>query len=184
MLKAVMAAALLAFIALTLVFGRVFCGYLCPIGAVQELAYRVPTRKPRVRDRRVALIVHWAAFALMLVLGLAFSIKLLGFFGVASFFQGRVKAAFFYVFLALLALGVFIYRPFCRYVCPYGALLSLAASKSLFKLRRRPSCVKCRSCERACPAHEAYEGSSKQECYLCLRCVDACRPGALEYART
>ena len=91
---------------------------------------------------------------------------------------------FFYAFLALLALGVFIYRPFCRYVCPYGALLSLAASKSLFKLRRRPSCVKCRSCERACPAHEAYEGSSKQECYLCLRCVDACRPGALEYART
>ncbi|RLF14741.1 MAG: hypothetical protein DRJ97_05705 [Thermoprotei archaeon] len=102
MLKVAMGVALAGFIILTLIFGRVFCGYLCPMGVAQELAYRVPTRKLAVKDRKTALAIRPVAFALMLTLGLLYSVKLLGFLGVASSFKVKVEAAPLYVFTALL----------------------------------------------------------------------------------
>jgi polyferredoxin len=78
-----------------------------------------------------------------------------------------------------------LYRPFCRLVCPYGALLSLAAGKSLLRLHRTGACIDCKKCENACPTDEAKRGDAKAECYLCGRCKDVCpAAGALKYDRT
>jgi len=172
---------LLVFIVLTFVFGRAFCGYACPIGAVQELLYLVPGRKLTIRNKAVPTALRLLFLVAFIALAAGFSIGLLKYLGVRDFFYLNTASAFFFVFLALLLVSVFVYRPFCRLLCPYGALLSLAAIKGRFKLRRNVHCKDCKKCEKVCPTNEAGRGDLKQECYLCNRCKEACRLDALDY---
>ncbi len=135
---------LLLFIILTFVFGRIFCGYLCPIGSIQELAYYMPSKKLKISNRTVPITMHFLFFGIFLISGFIFSIGILNYLGFRDFFHLNIASLSFYVFLALLIVSIFIYRPFCRFFCPYS-LLSLASAKSILKLRRNDNCVDCKS---------------------------------------
>ncbi len=168
---------------LTLVFGRFFCGYLCPVGAVQEIAWHAPVPKTSPRQKNAFIAVRALVFVVFLIMAFVLSASLLADFGIRDFFYLTLTSGSF-VFLMVVVLSMTLYRPFCRLVCPYGVLLSLAGGKSLFRLERTGACIECKKCERACPADEAERDDEKAECYLCGRCVDACPvPGALMYQR-
>jgi len=78
---------------------------------------------------------------------------------------------------------VFLYRPVCRILCPFGVLFSVFAEFSLFRLRRTDACISCRKCENVCPAGTARAEDPKRECYLCGRCIDTCpKEEALVYS--
>lgn len=172
------------FMVLTFVAGRIFCGQLCPIGAVQELIYTDPKHKTNAAQKRVIMAFRFIWFVLILVAGILFSVAVLRIFGIKEFFYLDLNAPFFSVFVILIAISLFFYRPFCRFFCPFGVLLSLAAAKSQYKIRRTDACTRCGACERACPAAEAGAGDAKMECYLCGRCIRACpTEGALMYSR-
>ncbi|MCK9278663.1 MAG: 4Fe-4S binding protein [Methanoculleus sp.] len=175
---------LLLFIVLALVFGRVICGQVCPAGAVQELMYLVPIKKHGRAESRVPVALRAGVFVVFLAAGLGLSVNLLALIGLPAFFHLTVASASFFVFLGIVLLSATVYRPFCRYVCPYGALLAPAASKALYRLRRTDACIGCRKCERACPTGEANPAAGLGECYLCGRCTEACPvDGALVYGR-
>jgi len=175
---------LLAFIALALVFGRVICGQVCPAGAVQELMYLVPAKKRGRAESRAPVVVRAGVFIIFLVAALGLSVNLLALIGLPAFFHLAIAGVSFFVFLAIVLLSAVVYRPFCRYVCPYGALLAPAASRALYRLRRTDACIKCRKCERACPTGEADPSARLGECYLCGRCTEVCPvDGALVYGR-
>ena len=175
---------LLAFIALALVFGRVICGQVCPAGAVQELMYLVPAKKRGRAESRAPVAVRAGVFIVFLVAALGLSVNLLALIGLPAFFHLAIAGVSFFVFLAIVLLSAVVYRPFCRYVCPYGALLAPAASRALYRLRRTDACIKCRKCERACPTGEADPSARLGECYLCGRCTEVCpAAGALVYGR-
>jgi ferredoxin-type protein NapH len=176
-------AVLALFVAMAFVTGRSFCGYACPIGALQELVYRLPGKKLILRNKKVTQAFRLVSLAAFLVLTLVFSLGMLNYLGVHDFFYLDFTW-YFLVFLAIVLLAVFLYRPFCRLVCPYGAILSLAAIKGLFKLRRNDSCNECGECELVCPANEAGARDLKQECYLCHRCVEACKRNGINYGRS
>ncbi len=168
---------------LTLVAGRVFCGYLCPVGAVQEIAYYAPVPKTVPRRKTAFALVRAAFFVAFLVMAFALSASLLAWFGVRDFFYLSLTAGTF-TFVVVLLVSTTLYRPFCRLVCPYGLLLSLAGWKSVLRLQRTGACIECKKCERACPTDEAKRTDGKAECYLCGRCTDACPvAGALQYRR-
>ena len=168
---------------LTLVAGRAFCGYLCPVGAVQEIAYVAPVPKVVLRRKTAFALVRAGFFAVFLVMAFAFSASLLAWFGVRDFFY-LLPTAGTLAFVAVLLVSTTLYRPFCRLVCPYGLLLSLAGWKSVLRLQRTGACIGCGKCERACPTDEANREDAKSECYLCGRCTDACPvEGALQYRR-
>ena len=175
---------LFAFIILALIFGRVICGQVCPAGAVQELMYLLPVKKHGRAESRVPVAVRAGVFVVFLVAGLGLSVSLLGLIGLSAFFHLAVASVSFFIFLGIILLSAVVYRPFCRYICPYGALLAPAAAKALYRIRRTDACIGCRKCERACPTGEANPVAGLGECYLCGRCTEACPvEGALLYGR-
>lgn len=172
---------LILFIILTFIFGRIFCGYLCPIGALQEIVYVIPVKKLKIKNKTLPIVIRLIFLIVFVISGVFFSMGLLTFFGFYDFFNLNISSIFFYIFLALLVVSIFVYRPFCRLFCPYGALLSLVSIKNLFRLKRNDRCVDCKKCETICPTNEAGRADLKQECYLCNRCKDVCPVDAIEY---
>jgi ferredoxin-type protein NapH len=179
----VVVAMLVAFVVLALVFGRTFCGYACPIGAVQELIYLVPVKKLKIRAKSVAVAFRVAFLGVFVALAAFLSIGILKYIGLADFFHLQFSTYWAVAFVGLLAVGAIVYRPICRFLCPYGALLSLAAFGSRFKLIRNETCTECGKCEEVCPTSEAGRNDSKQECYLCHRCIQSCPTQSIQYAR-
>jgi ferredoxin-type protein NapH len=180
----VAAAGLLLMLFLSLVFGRIFCGHICPAGAVQELASLVPLPKFGQNWKGITRGIRAAVFVIVLAAAFGWSVGIIDYFGLQEFFSLDVTSVLFYVFLGVLLLSMVVYRPFCRFICPYGLLLSLTAAVSAFKFRRTPACIECGCCERVCPTNEAKVGDRKSECYMCGRCVEVCpAEGALVYRR-
>jgi polyferredoxin len=168
---------------LTLVFGRIFCGSICPLGALQELASLAPVPKAKPRVKSALYAGRFIVLGVIIVAALFLSVSVLAYLGVMDLFLLSFTLGSL-AMLTLLVISLFFYRPFCRILCPFGALLSLAGLASRFKIRRNPSCTECGKCEFACPADEAKREDLKGECYLCGRCVEICPvKGALTYRR-
>jgi NosR/NirI family transcriptional regulator, nitrite reductase regulator len=176
-----------SFVALGLLFwGRgVFCGWLCPFGALQELSNAVAQRL-RVPQIAVPFVLHERLWAIKYTLFVA--ILALSFYSMekalilaeAEPFKTAISMRFmrawpFVLFvLAILFAGLFIERFYCRYFCPLGAALAIPAKNKIFDwLRRRPQCGReCRLCEVKCTvgAIDPIGRINPNECILCLRC--------------
>jgi ferredoxin len=136
----------------TLFFGRTFCSSVCPLGAVQELIAIRSIQVPKWIDHSLGLIPYFylgvaVAFA---ATGTAFLIcrydPFVGFFRLS----GDVSMLIFGG--CILVIGLFVGRPYCRYLCPYGAILGVLSRFSKWHLRIPPEeCIQCRLCEDVCP---------------------------------
>jgi len=185
---------LLAFIAISLLLRKSFCSWLCPVGTLSELLWKTGRRAfgrnwqlPRwldlvLRSLKYILlglflyvIVTMPVAAIRAFLegpyGLIADVKMLNFFR----HLGLTAA----VVLALLViLSVFIPNFWCRFLCPYGALLGLVARFSPVRIRRRAaSCIDCAKCARACPSLlpvDRLVTVRSPECTGCYECVAVC----------
>jgi polyferredoxin len=163
---------ILIVLAASLLVGRMFCGHICPVGTIQELASHAPLKKIDIRNQKIPEVIRFAVFIAVVTGGL-YAVDLMQYTGVYDFFSLALTAGFF-VFAALLLLSLFFYRPVCRLLCPYGVLFSVLSHVSRYRLKRTDACINCRNCEKACPVNVAGAGVSKRECYLCGRCKDSC----------
>lgn len=194
---------LLAFLAISLVFRKAFCGWLCPVGTISEMLWKLG----RQNFKRNFALPRWADIPLR---GLKYI--LLGLFGwavgamsaaaIQAFLQGPygliadVKMLNFFRYLSatgavviflLVVLSVFVKNFWCRYLCPYGALLGLASVLSPLRIRREEElCIDCAKCAKACPAAlpvDRLVTVKSAECMACLECVAICpAEGALNMA--
>ncbi len=146
----------LAFFALpllvTLFFGRTFCGAVCPLGAVQELTLVRPVRVPGWVDHSLGLFpfIYLGAAVLFAATGAGFIIC--QYDPYVGFFRLSGDAAMIVFGIALLVVGLFVGRPYCRYLCPLGAIFGLLSRASGRHVRIPPEeCIQCRLCEDACP---------------------------------
>ncbi len=139
-------------IAFALVFGRVFCAAVCPLGAVQELVAIRPVKVPAWLEHTLGL-ARWVYLGLAVVYaatGTAFIVceydPFVGFFRLSS------TANMFVLGMSFVVVGFFVGRPYCRYLCPYGAILGLCSRLAAWHVRIPPGrCIQCRLCEDACP---------------------------------
>ncbi len=136
----------------TLFTGRTFCAGVCPLGAVQELVLWRPVRVPMWLAHVLGLFpwVFLTLAVLYAALGLGYPIcrtdPFVGLFRLGAPLPMAAMGG------GVLALSLFVGRPYCRFVCPYGALLGLASRCSRRHVSITPTvCVQCRLCENACP---------------------------------
>jgi NAD-dependent dihydropyrimidine dehydrogenase PreA subunit len=158
----------LAFFVLPLAFalfaGRSFCSGVCPLGAIQGVVLLNPVRIPGWLDRalRVLAYVYLGLAVYFAATGAAFVIcrydPFVSFFRLAGGFDMLVLGG------CLLAIGVFVGRPYCRFLCPYGVLLDLFSRLSRWRVTITPSaCVQCRLCERSCPYEAIAEPAPRRD---------------------
>ncbi len=136
----------------TLFWGRVFCGAACPLGAIQDAVLIRPVRVPRWLESGLRLLAYTylGAGVLFAALGSAFLIcrydPFIGFFRMSGNWNVLVLGA------SLLVIGLFVGRPYCRFLCPYGVILRHLSRLSKRRVTITPNeCIKCRLCEDACP---------------------------------
>jgi polyferredoxin len=194
---------LMAFLAMSWLSRKSFCGWLCPVGTISEYLWRLGRhalgrnfRLPRSLD--VALRgLKYGLLGLFLYAvgsmsvpairaflegpyGMVDDVKMLNFFRYLGLEGGVVLAL-------LVAASMFIENFWCRYLCPYGALMGLAALASPLRIRRDAAlCIDCAKCARACPSALAVDRLVEirsAECTACLECVASCpAAGALALA--
>ena len=139
-------------LAVALFFGRTFCAAVCPHGALQDLVLVKPIALSRWLEQGLGIIPY-----LYLGLGVWFAATG-GAFVICRYdpFVGIFRLSGSLTMLLVGALfvltGLFIGRPYCRFLCPYGVLLKLAASVSRWRVRITPDvCTQCQLCEHSCP---------------------------------
>ncbi len=136
----------------TLFFGRTFCAAVCPLGAVQEIVSVRSVHVPRWLDHALGLLayVYLGASVIFAFTGTAFLICRYDPF--VAFFRLGGNANMMFLGACLLVIGLFVGRPYCRYLCPYGAVLRVLSRFSKWHVRIPPTeCINCRLCEDACP---------------------------------
>jgi polyferredoxin len=136
----------------TLLFGRIFCGAACPLGAIQDAVLLRPIRVPRPLAAALGFFpaVYLGLAVLFASTGAGFIICRYDPF--VGFFRRSASTPMLAFGASLLAVGVFVGRPYCRFLCPYGVLLGWFGRLSRKHASITPDrCVQCRLCEDACP---------------------------------
>lgn len=136
----------------TLFSGRVFCGAICPLGAIQDAVLIRPVAVPGWLESGLRLFAYayLGAAVLFAATGSAFIIcrydPFVGFFRLGGNWNVLILGA------SLLLIGLFVGRPYCRFLCPYGVILRHLSRLSKRRVTITPSeCIQCRLCEDACP---------------------------------
>jgi len=182
-----------AVVLVTLLFGRVFCGWGCPLGATQYFLFR---KEQSRKNRWLEIapehhnILRWSKYGVLIALiGLVILTGQPVFEDIDPFrtlfnldFRWGVPLVFLVV---VLIVSVIIGFPFCKYLCPLGAFLGLLQPLSLFKLRFSGACTNCNLCSTSSCDHGAIRPGAtcpsinQMECVRCGECLSRCPRGAI-----
>ncbi len=184
-----------------ILFGRFICGFLCPFGFIQELLYKIKT--PKLKKSKVTRMLSYLKYVILVFLVILVPVILLapGFCklicpagtlggGIAlvanpanSEMLGDLGIFFTWKFVILVGciLGsVFIFRFFCRFLCPLGAIYGIFNKFSVFGIRLEKSkCVDCGLCHEKCKMDIRHVAD--HECISCGECVSTCPTGAISW---
>lgn len=188
------------------IFGRTICGWACPFGLLQDLLDKIPL--PKLAKNKVTRRLTFVKYLMLIVLVLAVpfmywlttSVAYPAFCGwvcpagtleagiplvvandslrmfLGSLFSWKVG-----ILIAFLITCVFVYRPFCRFICPLGAILSFFNRFSLLRYRvDHLRCTNCGDCVRSCKVDVAKV--SDRECIQCGSCAKQCQNSAIAFS--
>ena len=201
-LPAVMAvnvAVIVALVLVTLVFGRIYCSVICPLGVFQDgisfvgtLGKKTPYKyRKELRWLRYGV---WVAFVVLMVLGIQWAVALLAPYSA----YGRMVQSLRHPYLTtaivagvtlvvIVALSLKGGRTYCNAICPVGTTLSFFSRFAMFRpVIDTQKCKKCKACEHNCKAQCISITKDEQKidysrCVDCFNCLESCKFGALEY---
>lgn len=189
------------------VMGRFVCGWLCPFGLIQDLLHKIPFPKKITTFRGDKLLrkLKYIVLVLFVILLPMFLVDILGqgapyfckFICPAGTLEGGIPMVllnksmhsaigWLYAWKNLLLavtifLSIIIYRPFCKYICPLGAIYSVFNPVSVFRYRvDRDKCTHCRTCAKVCKMQvNPLENANDLECIRCGACKKSCPAKAI-----
>ncbi len=182
---------LLALIIGLVLTGKAFCGWICPLGSVQQGLNAIGQRLwPRLYNRVPRSVEHWLQYLKWVVLvwvlvQTARSGRLIfedwdPYFNLFHIWSDTIAWSGYLVVALTIITSLFVPRAFCRFGCPLGAFNGLFNSFSLLTIRRdAPSCTSCGRCDSICPVNipiSEVTSVNSVECIRCLKCVESCLP--------
>ena len=194
-------------ILLGVLLGRFICGVMCPFGWFQELLHKIPTKKLTTKKLKGLTFIKYAVLLITVVLLPALVVNDVGmgdpFFCKYLCPQGVLEGAIpqaavdpgirdalgslfswkLGILIAVVVLSVLFYRPFCKWLCPLGALYALLNKVSLLGMKvDKHKCVSCGKCAKACKMDvDVTKSPDHTECIRCGMCVRACPTQAVKY---
>ena len=171
----------------TIIFGPIICGFICPFGAIQDLTSKLGKKLFKYKyntfinskvDQKLKYL-RYIMLVLTVILtassGVMILEKINPYHAFLGLFKGSISLVGFIILTLILLVSLFIQRPWCRYICPYGAFLGLFNKFKVFRMVRNDnSCINCKKCNKNCPM--GIDITSKEEvrdlsCISCLECV-------------
>jgi len=174
---------------LALLFGPVFCGWVCPFGAFQEWLGKIGKRLFKKRYNhfippKVDRVLRYLRYGVLVwvltvtaVSGALLFANLDPYHALFKFWTGTVALPALILLVVITIGSFFVERPWCKYACPYGALLGLFNKIRIFKIcRNSETCVSCQKCSRSCPMNIDVcrdETVTSLSCISCYECTSA-----------
>lgn len=187
--------------------GRFVCGFLCPFGLVQDLLFKIPFVK-KIRTLPGEKFLRWFRYFILLVFVILLPVFVMDITGLgqpwfckyicpAGTLEGGIpqtllnqnlRGAIGFLFkwkVSILVVtvisSIIIYRPFCRYICPLGAIYGLFNKVSFYRYKVDPDkCTKCGACQKICKLNiKVYENPNSLDCIRCGECKAGCPKKAI-----
>ena len=188
-------------------FGRLVCSWMCPFGLVQDLLYKIKLG-PKNKNLPGHKYLRWLRFVVLAVMVILLPMLVVDVTGTGQpwfcewicpsgtllggipltimndSFRAIIGFRFFwkmFILVAICLLSIWWYRPFCKYLCPLGAIYGLFNPVSTYRLEIDTNkCVKCHACQRACGMDIAtFQTPNSMDCIRCGDCMKACPTGAI-----
>ena len=185
----------------SILFGRFICGWLCPFGLVQDLLHKIKT--PKIKKSGVTRVLSYLKYVILVLFVFVFTLfgfvpafcKYLCPAGIlegaltllpmdvatgASYNLGPYFIWKFIFFVCIIVACIFMYRVFCRFICPLGAIYSLFNKISFFGIKlNKHECTNCGRCISKCKVDIKHVGD--HECISCGECIDVCPTKAISW---
>lgn len=190
------------------IFGRFICGFLCPFGLIQDLLFKIPFVK-KVRQLKGEKLLRCFRFLILAVFVIILPMFVIDITGLGKpwfckyicpvgtleggiplvLMNETLRSAIGFLFkwkvailIAILFFSIIIYRPFCRYICPLGAIYGLFNKISFVSYKvDKSKCTKCGFCQKTCKLNiKVYENPNSMDCIRCGECIEACSVKALK----
>ncbi|NLI92028.1 MAG: 4Fe-4S binding protein [Peptococcaceae bacterium] len=168
-------------------FGPVICGWVCPLGTFQEYIGKLGRKIfgsrynqfiPQLLDRYLRYLRYGVLIMVLYIT--ATTTKLIfqdvdPYYALFNFWSEEVALSALVVLGITIVLSFFVERPWCKYACPYGAVLGIFNLFRIFKIRRSPStCINCKKCDKSCPMNITVSSGEKvinHQCISCMKCT-------------
>ena len=189
-----------------ILLGRIICGFLCPFGLIQELLYKIKT--PKLKKNKFTKILSYFKYVLLVflvvIVPLLYGLRNVPLPGFCKYVcpAGTIEGAFgllsnkvnegelarlgplftwkFAIAVSVIVGSVFIFRVFCRFICPLGALYGLFNKISILGIKlEKPKCIDCGLCISKCKMDITEVGD--HECINCGECVSVCPTKAISW---
>lgn len=190
------------------IFGRFICGFLCPFGLIQDLLFKISFVK-KVRKLKGEKFLRGIRFLILAVFVIILPMFIIDITGLGKpwfckyicpvgtleggiplvLMNESLRSAIGFLFkwkvailIAVLLFSIIIYRPFCRYICPLGAIYGIFNKISFVRYRvDKSKCTNCGLCQKKCELNiKVYENPNSMDCIRCGKCMESCPVKAIK----
>ncbi|WP_207910899.1 4Fe-4S binding protein [Caldanaerobacter subterraneus] len=172
---------------IAILFGPLFCGWICPFGTFQEFIGKlgkkifkkrfnnfVPYKYDKYLRYLRYFVFAWVLYATIVAGKLIFQ-DVDPYYALFNFWNGEIAVGSIVILFITIILSLFIERPWCKYLCPYGAVLGIFNLIRIFPIKRNnKTCINCKMCDRNCPMNIKVSEKTiirDHQCISCLKCT-------------